>query len=149
DPYGFSVFWYDRPYPANEVLAPPVLLYWWAAAVRLFGESPILWKLWFFPFSLLLVIALRSLFRRFARGLETPLVWMMVLAPSILPAFNLMLDVPALALSLAALALFFRAADRGSFSQATTAGVVAGVAMQTKYTAFLAPAVMVVYSLAD
>src|SRR5579883_915833 len=50
DPYGFVVFWYDHPQPAGEVLAPPVLPYWWAAAVRLFGERPVLWKLWLLPF---------------------------------------------------------------------------------------------------
>ena len=25
DPYGFEVFWYQAPEPANQVLAPPVL----------------------------------------------------------------------------------------------------------------------------
>jgi serine/threonine-protein kinase len=146
DPYGFDVFWYQHPLPANQVLAPPVLPYWWAAAIRLFGERPFMWKLWLFPFALVFVGSLYALGRRFARGLELPLVAMTVLSPAFLPALNLMLDVPALALSLGAIALFLHAADRGSLIEAAVAGLVAGLGMETKYTAFLAPAVILLYA---
>src|SRR5262245_54385500 len=69
DPYGFFIHWYQKPERADHILAPPVLPYWWAIAIRLFGERPFLWKLWLLPFSLLFVGALYVLFRRFARGL--------------------------------------------------------------------------------
>src|SRR5438067_723116 len=114
DPYGFEVFWYQYPQPANEVLAPPLLPYWWSFAVRLFGEQPVLWKLWLLPFSVLLVASLATLCHRFARGLELPLLTMTVLSPAILPSLNLMLDIPALALSLLAVCIFLRACDRSS-----------------------------------
>jgi hypothetical protein len=147
DPYGHAIMWWDRPYTANEILAPPVLPSWWAVGVRLFGESPPLWKLWLLPVSLLFVWALHDLFRRFARGLEVPLTWMTVLSPVFLPGLNLMLDVPALALSLTAVILFLRACDRDALVLAALAGLVAGVAAQTKYTGFLAPAAMLLYAL--
>jgi hypothetical protein len=146
DPYGFEVFWYQAPEPAQNVLAPPVLPYWWAIAIRLFGDRPYLWKLWLSPFSLLFVFSLDALFGRFARGVERPLVWMTVLSPAFLPSLNLMLDVPARALSFSAIVLFFRASDRKSLWLAVAAGLIAGVAMQTKYTAFLGPATMLLYS---
>src|SRR5205807_4461 len=47
-----------------------------------------------------------------------------------------------------ALALFFGAVDRSSLPRAAVAGLVAGLAMQTKYTGFLAPAAMFLYALA-
>jgi hypothetical protein len=147
DPYGFEIHWYQHPLPANHVLAPPVLPYWWAAALRLFGDQPFLWKLWLFPISLLFVFSLHALFRRFAPDLEMPLVTMTVLSPTFLPSLNLMLDVPALALGLAALTLFFLAWDRLNIFLAIAAGLVAGLAMETKYTAFLVPATMLLYSL--
>jgi hypothetical protein len=146
DPYGFTVFWYQRPEPANFVLAPPVLPYWWAAGIRLFGHHPVLWKLWLMPVGGLFVGSLYSLFRRFVSGLEMPLVWMTVLSPTFLPSLNLMLDVPALALSLFALVLFLRACDRLDARWLLGAGLAAGVAMETKYTAFLAPAAMMLYA---
>ena len=80
--------------------------------------------------------------RRFAPGVELPLTVMTVLSPAILPSINLMLDVPALALSLASVYLFLGACDRDSFGRAALAGFVAGLAMQTKYTGAVAPAVM-------
>jgi hypothetical protein len=146
DPYGFAVYWWNRPYVANEVLAPPGLAYWWAPAVRLFGEQPILWKLWLLPFSCLFIWSLHALCRRFARGLEMPLVWMTVLSPTFLPSLNLMLDVPALALALAALVVFIDACDRDSFAEAALAGVVAGLATEMKYTGLLAPITMLLYA---
>ncbi len=147
DPYGHWILWYELPQPANTILAPPAFLYYWAPAVTLFGEQPVLWKLWLFPIALLFVWALHDLFVRFARGLEVPLTWLTVLSPAFLPGFNLMLDVPALALSLAAVALFFRAVVRDGIGLATLAGLVAGVAMQTKYTAVVAPGVMLLAAL--
>jgi len=134
DPYGFDVFWHDAPEPANHVLAPPVLVYWLAGATAVFGDSPLLWKLSLFPFALVLAASLHFLLARFARGVETPLLWMTMASPAVLPALNLMLDLPALGLGLGSLCLFIRACDRGSVSLAALAGLVAGVAMQTKYT---------------
>jgi hypothetical protein len=137
DPYGFSFQWYSTPDRANEILAPPILLYWLGAAVRL-GDQPWLWKLMLLPWSLLFVGSLYALFRRFARGLELALTWFTVLSPAFLPALNLMLDVPALGLVLASVALFLRACDQRSFGLAALAGLLAGMGMETKYTAILA-----------
>jgi hypothetical protein len=142
DPYGFSLLWYDTPDWANQILAPPVLPATWGAALAVCGERPWLCKLFLAPWALLLVWALDGLFRRFAAGMEDPLLVLTVLSPALLPSLNLMLDVPALALTLGAVHLFLVACDRDSFGWAVGAGLVAGLAMQTKYTAFLAPAVM-------
>jgi hypothetical protein len=145
DPYDFQIYWDYTFQPANQVLAPPVLPYWIAAAMRCLGNDPFWWKLSLLPFHLLLVGSLFSLFRRFAAARAMLLTWMTVLSPALLPSINLMLDVPALALGLTATALFLRAADRKSIAMAVAAGLVAGVAMQTKYTAFVTPAVLMAY----
>jgi hypothetical protein len=51
DPYGFMLFGAN---PANEMLAPPDLLYWLAAAMRLFGDEPFVLKLSLLPLVALL-----------------------------------------------------------------------------------------------
>lgn len=142
DPYGFTVFWYDRPQPAHEVLAPPVFLYWWALGIRLFGDTPVLWKLWLWPWCAVFAAAVLALCRRFARPLANPLAWFIVGSPTVLPALNLMLDVPVLALSLAAVALFLRIRVVGSWSGACAVGVLTGLALQTKYTGLVTPAML-------
>jgi hypothetical protein len=145
DPYGFSVFWYAEPEPAMAVLAPPVVPYWLALGLRIFGDSPPLLKLWLFPFVWVLAWSLRALLRRFARGAEGFALPLLMLSPAVLPTVNLMLDVPAAALALAAVEVFIRAADRRSVWLALAAGVIGALAMQTKYTAFVAPAVFAWY----
>jgi hypothetical protein len=147
DPYGFEMFWATVPEPAMTVLAPPVVPYWLAAGIRLFGEHPPLLKLWLFPFVWAFAWAVRDLLRRFARGAESRLLPLVVLSPAVLPTVNLMLDVPALGLGLAAVAVFARSADRGSWRLAIGAGLLAGLAMQTKYTALLVPPAVVWYGL--
>jgi hypothetical protein len=147
DPYGFEILWHQRMSPAHQQLAPPVALYWWALAIRLFGDQPVLWKLWFLAFNLVLVFSLHALCRRFVRRLEMPLVWMAVLSPAILPSLNLMLDIPALSLGLLALTVFLQASDRASWALAGLAGLIAGLAMQTKYTAFVVPAVLLLHGI--
>jgi hypothetical protein len=147
DPYGFEMFWGERPQPAFEVLAAPLLLYWWAGALKLFGDRPVLWKLWLFPFALLLAASLYRLLALFAPGLERPLLWLMVLSPAVLPSFNLMLDVPALALSLASLSLFISACRGDRWAWAVGAGLLAGLAVQTKQTSITVVAALLAYGL--
>ena len=147
DPYGFEVFWGERPQPAFEVLAAPLVPYWWAGAIRLFGNRPVLWKLSLLPFALLLAASLYHLLTRFAPGLERPLLWLMVLSPVVLPSFNLMIDVPALALTLASLSLLVGACEGDGWARAAGAGLLAGLAMQTKQTSITAVAVLLGYGL--
>ncbi|MEO2090213.1 MAG: glycosyltransferase family 39 protein, partial [Gemmataceae bacterium] len=145
DPYGFRLFWYDRPEPAMHVLLPPVLPYWVAGGMRLVGASLFLLKLWLFPFAGVLVAAVHSLMRRFAPASARVGTTVFVLSPAVLPLFNVMLDVPALALGLAGLAAFVRGCDRRQFGWVVLAGVLVGLAMQTKYSMLVAPAVLAWY----
>ncbi len=145
DPYGFTIHWYTLPEPAMDVLAPPVVPYWLALGMRLFGERILLLKLWLFPFVWIFARSLWEVLRRFARESEGIALSLIVLSPAVLPMVNLMLDVPAAALGLAALALFTR--RNCGWKRAVFAGAVAGLAMQTKYTAMLVPAAIAWYGL--
>jgi len=137
DPYGFQQFWYHELEPANHILAPPVQPYWLALGMHVLGNDPVWLKVWLFPFAFLLVFSLQALLRRFARGTEAPLLTLLVLSPALLPAWNFMLDIPALSFSLTALALFLHGLERCSVKWALLAGLLAGLAAQTKYTGML------------
>lgn len=146
-PYAFEIYWLDLPTPALGVLAPPLFSYYWAIGIKLFGQHPILWKLWLLPVALLFIFALHTLFRRFAPGQEMWLTWLTVISPVFLPGFNLMLEIPVAALTFSTLYLFFRATDLNSWKLALFSGLVAGLGMQTKYTAFIAVPLMLLYGL--
>jgi len=147
DPGGFELHWFEWPIRASDWLAPPLLIYWLAGAIELFGEQPVLWKLSLLPFALVLVFSLHSLCRRFAPGIEIPLVSFITLSPAFLPSFNLMLDVPAEALIFASLAVFILASEKQALWLAVLAGLLAGLAMLTKYTGVIAPAAIMLYAL--
>lgn len=147
EPYDFELFWYAQPQPAMEILAPPVVPYWLAAGIALFGEHLFLLKLWLFPFALVFCHAADYLLRRFAHGTERIGVTLLTLSPAVLPLFNFMLDVPAVALGLAAVAVFIHGCDRQRLGWALLAGVLTGLAMQTKYTMTTVPVVLVWYGL--
>ncbi|MFO0805343.1 MAG: hypothetical protein U0791_19740 [Gemmataceae bacterium] len=145
DPYDFTLHWYTYPDRAFDVLLPPVLPYWLALGIGVFGEHVVLLKLWLFPILWCFTASLNVLLRRFARGEENYALPLIVLSPAVLPTVNFMLDIPAAALALAAVAVFTK---RGStWRSAIAAGLIAGAAMQTKYTAMLAPAAMMWYGL--
>jgi len=146
NPLDVEIFWFQWPRLATESTVPPVGPYWLAIGIRLFGEQPLLWKLWFSPFVFVFVVCVYALMGRFAPRLKSPLTVMVVLAPAFLPSWNLMLDMPTLTLTLASLVLFMGACDGRSRAWVISSGLVAGLAMQTKYTGAIAPAVVLVYA---
>jgi hypothetical protein len=148
-PGGFLLIWYQEPQGAFTLLAPPVLPYWLALERRIFGDEPVLWKLGLFPFCWLLTAGLFALLKRFAAGWERPLLLLTVVSPAFLPGLNLMLDLPAAGLMLAAVAVFLSALERptSSWRLIVLAGALAGLGMQTKYTAVTAPAMMLWYAI--
>jgi len=147
DPYGGELFWYREPEPTMTILLPPVLPYWFALGIAIFGENLFLLKLWLLPFGLGLCFAVQFLLKRFGRGNSAGMLVMFILGPAVLPLFNFMLDIPALALGASAIALFIRGADRTSTLNLILAGVLAGLAMQTKYTMFVVPVILLGYGI--
>jgi len=136
-PFDFTIPWHQSAQSARNVMAPPFLPYWWAAAIRVVGDSPALWKVSLLPIHLLLACSLSSLARRFASPFARPLVWAMMLSPTILPSANLMLDIPNLTFVLASVALFLDACENNSSRRALMSGVLLGLALLTKWNAFV------------
>lgn len=146
DPYSGELFWYAAPQNTNEILLPPVLPYWLALGIGCFGLNLVLLKLWLFPFAVLLACSLGALLRRFAPSVAAPVLAATVLGPAVLPMFNVMLDIPAMALGFTAVAVFARSCDRKSLVLAVVAGMLAALAIQTKYTMLVIPGVLGCYA---
>jgi hypothetical protein len=97
---------------------------------------------------MLLTFATHRLAGRLAPGRELLAVWLVVLLPGVLAGFNLMTDVPALALSMMALCLALDAVEDGRLPLAMAAGLIAGLALQTKYASAGPVVLAVLYGLA-
>ena len=143
DPFGFRHRLRDGSVPGFSVLLPPAWPYVMGMTMRA-GLPP---KLAVLPLALLLVVSLRSILRRFSPSISAPLLWMIACGAAILPATNLMLDVPEITFALAAISVNQRACDRGSISLAAVAGALAGLAAQIKYNGVIVPAILALQSL--
>jgi hypothetical protein len=142
NPFAFELNWDQWPEPAVWFTAPAALSYWLAPAARCFFGNPFVMKLWMFPFALMFAWGIYRLCMRFVGSHEMWLTAMTVCSAAFLPAMNLMLDVPALALFLVSLEWMFRAVDRNSGWLAAAAGLLAALAIETKYTTVVAPAIL-------
>lgn len=145
DPYGASIWVLGNTIPASSILAPAGLLYWWAGAMAVLGTGATLSTLGLFPFAALYCIAFFALCRRFAPAAALPLTIAATLSPWALVSFSYMLDFSAVALGLCALAVFVHGSDRGRVGLVAVAGFIAGLALQTKYSAAAIPAAMIFY----
>ncbi|MFQ5416899.1 MAG: hypothetical protein ACE5FL_07615 [Myxococcota bacterium] len=132
-PYDFVTIWYGAPQPAFQILAPPVLPYW-LALCRVLSDEPTVWGWLQLPWLLILVISLDRLADRFLGGFRPWWLMAMVFSPVVLPGINFMLDIPALALGTASLAAILSAVDSGAIRRGMAAGLLLGLAMETKYT---------------
>lgn len=146
-PFEFSIVWHQAVDRGWDVMVAPVNSYYWAPAIALFGDSPLAWHLWYLPLQWLFCYSLMLVLRRFARGQEVALGTMFALGPCVLPGINLMLEVPMLSFGLASLAMLLGSFDRRSARWALGAGVLLGIALQTKYSALgmLGPWVLVTW----
>ena len=119
---------------ANDILVPPVFPYWLGLGMRILGDDTPILKWWLLPFALLLAGSFRFLALRFAPSLAVPLIWLGAVSTTTLPGFDFMLDVPVLALGMTAVSLAVLATERDSWGWCAAAGLVGGLAIQTKYT---------------
>ena len=129
---------------------PPLVSYVMALVARLFGgfrELPL--HLVFDLFALGAALAMYDLAKRFA---SLPLVTTLLLLSSpvfVISAQSLMTDMPALALSLAALAVFIRGTDGSLRPAMLLSGVLAGLAILTRYSALLVLPLFCAYAFAE
>ncbi|HET6899348.1 MAG TPA: glycosyltransferase family 39 protein [Vicinamibacteria bacterium] len=113
----------------------------WAA--RGFTERVL--HLAFVPFALAAGLAMHSLSRRFTRHPRAATLLLLTSPVFVLSSHSLMTDMPALAFSSAALALFVRGLDEDRRRWIVFSGLLAGLAVLTRYSTALTPLLMLAY----
>jgi len=142
-PYAFEIFWNDTPQSGMSLLLPPLLPYWLAGASQIVGWNLIALKLSLWPFLILLVWAVDELLSRWAKPVRFLGSCTLLVSPVVLPLWNFMLDVPAVALALGAVAAWFRAVDGPRKDLwAILSGLLIALALQTKYSVLALPLVI-------
>lgn len=146
-PYDFTWISQGREHQAFENdWSPPFFKYVLAAGLLVFGEKEV-------PLhgimGLFVACTAGSIYSIALRFSPRPLLTtaLVILNPLFVPSQNLMLDVPMLALGLAGVACHVWGTDRGSLRLVLAGGLLAGLAVVTKYPAIIVFPLIVLYSL--
>ena len=148
DPFGGEFDWFGVTLPFWQVTTnPPLLSYYLAPFVWIFGYSEIILHAAMMPFLAGVLAGCLALSRRFCRSLHWLPVLMIVTSSAVLVSPNVMRDIPALALICVGLAIGIRGLDRGRSSLLSLGSMVIGLAAVTKYSAGVAVGVLLLYAL--
>jgi len=137
DPYGFHMLWDPTStFAAQFNRNPPLLSYYLAAWMALFGESEVLLHAALLPFPLLAALAFRGIARRLAGEGLAPAALLVATPAFVVLAGEVLLDVPVLACWLLAFYALLRGQGEGGTRWQWLAGAAAAAAGLTKYVGF-------------
>jgi 4-amino-4-deoxy-L-arabinose transferase-like glycosyltransferase len=140
DPFGFDMIW-DPTSPQVHVFNrnPPLLSYYLAPWVALFGERELLLHAVMLPFPLIAALSFYGIARRLAGEGLAPAALLVATPAFLVLATTLMLDIPVLACMLFAVYAFLRAGEaegRAKVGWEFTAGLTAAATGLMKYVGF-------------
>jgi 4-amino-4-deoxy-L-arabinose transferase-like glycosyltransferase len=137
DPFGFEMIWDPTsPQAAEFNQNPPLLSYWLAPVIAVFGEWEPALHAALLPLSLLAAFCFWGIARRLAGDGFGPTAVLVATPAFALLGTTLMLDVPVLAAFLAAVYALLRANEDASPGWEWAAGAAAAAAGLTKYVGF-------------
>lgn len=146
-PFDFQFNWLGITGDAiHSINHPPLLSYYFALIISLFGESEPVLHASLMIFPLIAVYSISFLAQRFTRQPLPAMLMLMLAPPFFVSASTLMLDVPVLGLTLAATALFVRGMDSDNPPMLAISGVVLAAACLIKYSAVLQFPVLGLYA---
>ena len=147
DPLGGEFDWFGVVLPFWQVTTnPPLLSYYLAPLVSIFGESETILHLAMMPFLAGIVAGCLMLSRRFCRQLHWLPALMIATSSAVVVSSNVMRDIPALSLICVGLATAIRGLDTGRSGLLSLGSLWLGLAAVTKYSAGLAVVVLLVYA---
>lgn len=148
DPLAGRMDWFGHQLPVWEVTTnPPLLSYWLAPVVALFGDSEIALHAAMIPFLAAMALGLFRLSDRFTARKWMPTLFVMS-SPAFLVSINLMRDVPAVSLLVLGMALFVDGVDREDRRRLLAGSLICGLAGVVKYSAVLGFPLLAWYALA-
>ena len=147
-PYDFTINWSgtaDRAWDANK--NPPLSSYILAPLVKLFPGKIIPLHIAFMIFPIIAVMAMYSIASRFVKDSILPSLFLFISPAFFVTATSLMCDLPHLAFYLSALLFYIKGFEREKGIYFVLSGVLAGLAVLTKYTAINLIFIFLLYSI--
>jgi len=133
--------------PPRGFFSNPILLgYYYVPVLKLFGESEIAFHFFHLPFSILLIISMFFLSKRFSKGSIFPVLFLISTPAFIVMSQDIMQDIPLLSFFLTAISLFIYGADKSNRKLLVLSGILSGVAILTKYSGLLLIPILAMYA---
>ncbi|MBN2327458.1 MAG: glycosyltransferase family 39 protein [Candidatus Omnitrophica bacterium] len=147
DPFAGDFDWFGHETPIWKTTTnPPFISYFLAPFAARFGYSEIALHCAMMTFLLLIAWSMVVLSHRFAGGSIYPLLFVLF-SPAVMVSGNVMRDIPAAGLAMAAVALFIMGTDREKRLFLFLGSIAAGLAIVTKYSAAIVVPVLLIYPL--
>ncbi|MBU0694600.1 MAG: glycosyltransferase family 39 protein [Candidatus Omnitrophica bacterium] len=125
----------------------PILLgYYYGPIIKLFGEREIILHIFSLPFALLAIVAMFILSVRFTKKGLLPTLFLVISPAFLIMSHNIMLDIPLLSFFLGALAAFVYGVDKDNNFLLFFSGILAGMAILTKYSGLMVLPLMFIYA---
>ena len=139
----------SKPFEAPQFFTRnPILMgYYYAPIIRIFGEKEPWLHFFYFPFSLLAIVSMFFLSRRFAKKSLLPVLFLIATPAFILSSQSIMFDIPLLGFLLAAVTTFIYGLDRNNNRLLILSGLFAALAILTKYSGFVLLPILFIYAL--
>lgn len=126
---------------------PPLLGYYYAPIIRMFGERELWLHMFYLPFPVLVIISMFVLSLRFANKSLFPVLFLISSSAFILTSQSIMLDIPFLGFFLAAVVAFIYGIDRNNNLFLVLSGLFAGISILTKYSGLMVVPILFIYAL--
>lgn len=137
-----------NPVFTERVCGNPILLgYYYAPLISLFGERETWLHIFFLPFSLITIISMYILSKRFTNRRFLTTLCFLITPAFVVTSQNIMLDIPLLAFFLSALAIFIYGIDKDDKKLLFLSAILAGMASLIKYSGLLVILLMLIYAL--
>ena len=146
-PYSFNLDWSVYSGPAIFVADPPLVPYYIALIMKIFGENQ---KIIHFSFIIFPLAAALSMYYISKKFTKIPLFAALFLTTSVVfvvMSHNLMLDIAFLALFLLSVALFIYGVDSQSRIMAIAGALFCGLAYLAKYTGIAVFPILALYAI--
>lgn len=134
--------------PACVFFSNPTLLgYYYAPVIKILGEREPWLHIFYFPFSIMVILSMFFLALRFSNRSLVPLLFLISTPAFIISSQSIMLDIPLLGLFLLAIATFVYGVDNDNSVLLSLSAIFTSFAILTKYSGLLIIPILFIYAL--
>ena len=146
-PYSFNLEWSTLTGLATHITDPPLISYYAALIMVLFGESKLVLHISYIIFPLLAGVSMYYISKKFTETPLFPTLFLITSATFVVMSHNFMLDIPFLALFLASLSFYIYGVDYENNYLIGLGAFFCSLALLTKYSGLVLLPILAVYSL--